>query len=108
MDGSDATEPAASVKRLLTMAAAQGWTVYVFGRFYIGGDLGVHDIHMNQGSTGNHFRNAGGDPRPHWDGNDIWQDGAIFVDRGDQGWAAYLSRFTQQKTPTDDLGNPAD
>jgi len=106
MDGSDAPEPVASVKRLLTQAASSGWTVYVFGRFYIGGDLGVHDIHMNQGSTGEHFHNPGGDPPPHWDGNDIWQDGAIFVDRGDQGFAAYFSRFTQQVTPTDDLGNP--
>lgn len=106
MDGSDAPEPVASVKRLLTQAASSGWTVYVFGRFYTGGDFGVHDIHMNQGSTGDHFRNPGGPPPPHWDGNDVWQDGAIFVDRADLGFAAYFSRFTQQVTPTDDLGNP--
>ena len=107
MDGSDAPEPVASVKRLLTQAQSQSWTSYVFGRFYTGGDSGIHDIHMNQGSTGNHFRNPGGDPPHRTDGNDIWQDGGLIVDRGDQGFSAFFARFTQQVTPTDDLGNPA-
>ncbi len=105
MDGTDETEPAATMKRLLLRAHDAGWTVYAFGRFYDDGD-GVHDIHMNQGSTGAAYRNNGGNPPPHWDGNDVWQDGALLVDRGDQGFVAYFARFTRQVTPTDDLGNP--
>jgi uncharacterized protein YukJ len=107
MDGSDAPEPVASVKRLLSQASSGGSTIYVFGRFYKGGDLGIHDIHMNQGSTGNHFRNPGGDPPHRSDGNDIWQDGGLIVDRAEQGFSAFFARFTQQVTPTDNLGNPA-
>ncbi|MBV9653705.1 MAG: DUF2278 family protein [Acetobacteraceae bacterium] len=106
MDGTDQTEPASTMRRLLLRADDAGWMVYAFGRFYDDGD-GAHDIHMNQGSTGETFRNNGGEPPPHWDGNDVWQDGAIFVDRGAQGFAAYFARFTQQVTPTDDSGNPA-
>jgi uncharacterized protein YukJ len=106
MDGSDAVQPVASMKRLLSQAFASGWTVYVFGRFFDDGD-GVHDVHMNQGSSGEHFFNDGAEPRPpHWDGNDVWQDGALFVDRGEQGFAAYFARFTKQSTDTDQRGNP--
>jgi len=105
VDGTDQAEPAATMKRLLWRAHDAGWTVYAFGRFYDDGN-GSHDIHMNQGSTGEAFRNNGGDPPPHWDGNDVWQDGALIVDRGQQGFIAYFARFTQQLTPTDDQGNP--
>lgn len=106
MDGTDHVEPAATMSRLLWRAHDAGWTVYAFGRFYDDGD-GAHDIHMNQGSTGDAYRNDGVEPPPHWDGNDIWQDGALIIDRGQQGLAAYFARFTQQVTPTDDRGNPA-
>jgi len=34
------------------------------------------------------------------------QDGAVFVDMGKAGWAAYCTAFTQQLVPTDNLGNP--
>jgi len=61
---------------------------------------------MNQGSTGETYRNNGGDPPPHWDGNDVWQDGAVLVDLGQPEWAGYFTAFTQQQVPTDDLGNP--
>jgi uncharacterized protein YukJ len=105
MDGTDETEPAATMRRLLLRASDAGWTVFAFGRFYEDGD-GAHDIHMNQGSTGETYRNNGSDPPPHWDGNDVWQDGAIFVNRGAQGFTAYFARFTQQVTPTDGRGNP--
>jgi uncharacterized protein YukJ len=105
MDGSDQIDPAGTMKRLLLSAHSAGWTVYAYGRFYDDGN-GVHDIHMNQGSTGATFRNNGGEPPPHWDGNDVWQDGALMVDRGQQGFVAYFARFTKQVTPTDNQGNP--
>jgi uncharacterized protein YukJ len=103
MDGSEAAEPVASLKRLLVRAKENGFDVYVFGRFYNGGDNGIHDTHMNQGSTGSFIHHAGND---HNDHNDIWQDGAVFVDVGAPEWAAYFTAFDQQLVPTDDLGNP--
>ncbi len=102
MDGSDAPEPVASLKRLLSMAYQQQADVYVFGRFYREGD-GVHDTHMNQGSTGEFLHRAGDDSNDH---NDTWQDGAVLVDLGEPEWAAYFAAFNQQLVPTDDLGNP--
>ena len=102
MDGSDVVEPVASVKRLLTRAHRDNLDVYVFGRFYSEGD-GIHDTHMNQGSTGSFIHRDGND---HNDHNDIWQDGALFVDVGEPEWAAYFAAFDQQLVPTDDLGNP--
>jgi len=105
MDGSEAVEPVASLARLLASARSHGWDVVVFGRFYKEGG-GMHDVHMNQGSGGDHFRHRPGDDRT--DHNDVWQDGALLVKRGDGGWAAYFSRFTQQSTDTDELGNPKD
>ena len=40
------------------------------------------------------------------DHNDIWQDGALLVDPGENECVAYFSAFDQQHVPTDDLGNP--
>ncbi len=60
MDGSEAPEPVASLKRLLLKAFQQQADVYVFGRFYSEGD-GVHDTHMNQGSTGEFLHRPGDD-----------------------------------------------
>lgn len=103
MDGSDFPEPVASLKRLLNKALAQSAPVYAFGRKFTDGTPGVHDVHQNQGSTGG-FLNNGRDN--HNDHNDVWQDGAVFVDLGEEGWAAYFTTFTQQFVPTDELGNP--
>ena len=102
MDGSAAREPAATLKGLMIKAQQGGADVYLFGRSYTGGDLGVHDVHMNQGSSGS-FINAGND---HNDHNDIWQDGAVLFDFGEPQWVGYFTAFTQQKVPTDELGNP--
>lgn len=102
MDGSDNPDPAASLKRLLQKAQATQADVYVFGRTYTEGN-GIHDVHMNQGSQGDAFRNDGDD---HNDHNDIWQDGAVIVDLKDDGIAAYFTAFTMQYVPTDDQGNP--
>lgn len=103
MDGSTDVEPAASLIRLLSKAKSESRDVYLFGRFYTGGDLGIHDTHMNQGSTGSYLHKAGDD---HNDHNDIWQDGALLVDLGEPEWAAYFAAFDQQLMPSDDLGNP--
>ena len=105
MDGSAEVEPAKSLTRLLSKAQSEGRDVYLFGRFYTGGDLGIHDTHMNQGSSGHYIHRRGDDGNDH---NDIWQDGALFVDLGQPEWAAYFAAFEQQKVPTDDLGNPTD
>jgi uncharacterized protein YukJ len=102
MDGSDAANPTASVKRLIERARSEKLDVYVFGRFYTEGD-GIHDIHMNQGSSGAFVHRAGNDKNDH---NDVWQDGALLVDPGEEQWIAFFSAFDQQYVPTDDLGNP--
>ena len=103
MDGSTHPEPVASLLRLLQQAHTKKADVYIFGRAYTGGDLGVHDVHMNQGSSGGFVNNGKDD---HNDHNDVWQDGAVLVDLGEPEWAAYFTAFTQQKVPTDKLGNP--
>jgi hypothetical protein len=102
MDGSDAVEPAGSLKRLLSRARQNNLDVYIFGCFYSQGG-GLHDVHLNQGSTKSFVHRPGDDSNDH---NDIWQDGAVLVDVGEAEWAAYFSAFNQQLVPTDDLGNP--
>lgn len=103
MDGSDIPEPVASLKRLLQKAKTAAADVYVFGRTFTPPDKGIHDIHMNQGSSGGFINNGHDD---HNDHNDVWQDGAVLVDLGEPEWAGYFTAFTQQKVPTDRLGNP--
>jgi uncharacterized protein YukJ len=102
MDGSEAPEPSATLHRLLSKAKEQDFDVYVFGRFYSEGN-GIHDIHLNQGSTKSFIHRAGSDSNDH---NDVWQDGALLVDIGEPEWAAYFAAFNQQLVPTDELGNP--
>jgi uncharacterized protein YukJ len=102
MDGTDIPEPTASLKRLLMKARQATLDVYIFGRFYTEGN-GIHDTHMNQGSTKGFIHRPGDDSNDH---NDIWQDGALLVDLGEPEWAAYFAAFNQQLVPTDELGNP--
>ena len=102
MDGSDRPEPVASLKRLLASAQQGQADIYVFGRLYSEGD-GLHDTHMNQGSTGSFLHRPDDDSNDH---NDVWQDGALLVDLGQPEWAAYFAAFNKQLVPTDDLGNP--
>jgi hypothetical protein len=75
MDGSDEPDPARSVKRLISRARSQELDVYVFGRFYTDGN-GIHDVHMNQGSTAPFIHRAGNDSNDH---NDVWQDGGVLI-----------------------------
>ena len=103
MQSTTAFQPVASLEAAFAKAMSTNADVYAFGRTYTGGDAGIHDIHMNQGSTGQHFMNMQTDNNDH---NDIWQDGAILINFPDGSWTAYFTAFTQQIVPTDDLGNP--
>jgi uncharacterized protein YukJ len=103
MDGSDDVDPAKSLARLLDRARSSQADVYFFGRSFKSNQLGIHDIHMNQGSSGSFVNDGVSDNNDH---NDIWQDGAVIVDFGDS-VAAYFTSFIQQFVPTDDLGNQA-
>ena len=103
MDGTDDPEPVRSLKRLLHRALKAHADVYIFGRTYTTGGPGIHDVHMNQGSTGSFLNNGHDD---HNDHNDVFQDGAVLVDLGEPEWAGYFTAFTQQKVPTDHLGTP--
>ncbi|MBR7891503.1 DUF2278 family protein [Burkholderia multivorans] len=103
MDGTEHPEPIPSLLRLVNAAQAGQFDVVVFGRTYAQGN-GIHDTHMNQGSTGpNYLHRAGND---HNDHNDVWQDGALIVRVSDTQWAAYFAAFEKQAVPTDALGNP--
>lgn len=44
--------------------------VYVFGEIYKDGDLGVHNIHQNQGNRGNDYVSSGG----------VYQDGGVIFE----------------------------
>ncbi len=103
MNGTDSPEPVASLKTLLSKAHSTKADVYIFGRTYTSGSPGMHDVHMNQGSSGSYINNGKDD---HNDHNDIWQDGAVIVDFGDPEWVGYFTAFTDQTVPTNDLGNP--
>lgn len=102
MDGSEFPQPVASLLRLFRTAIDSRADVYFFGRLYDTGN-GVHDTHMNQGSTGSYVRKSA---TQAGDLNAAWEDGAvIFALPGDR-WAAYFAAFEKQFLPTDDLGNP--
>ncbi|MDE1179756.1 DUF2278 family protein [Paraburkholderia sp.] len=102
MDGTENAEPIPSVLRLVNAAQQKGLDLYVFGREYSEGN-GIHDTHMNQGSSGSFLHRQGDDSNDH---NDIWQDGALMVDLAGAQWAAYFAAFERQAVPTDALGNP--
>ncbi len=58
--------------------------------------LGIHDIHMNQGDTGNERKNNGSG-----------QDGALFIHFKDTDkWVAMFFKFQNQSINTDNNGNP--
>ncbi len=103
MDGSDHAEPIPSIMRLVQRAQQGALDIFVFGRAYTSG-RGIHDTHMNQGSSGAHFLHRQDDDST--DHNDVWQDGALIVQLEENSWAAYFAAFEQQRVPTDDLGNP--
>ena len=71
-------------------------TVYLYGEQYSGHD-GVHDVHMNQGSTGK-FSNQNG----------IYQDGGILLEFPDGHWEAFFIAFASQAVKTNDKTGHAD
>ena len=85
--------------------ADQSAVVIAFGEFFrdpgrdstfgFSPELGVHDIHMMQGNSGNFA-----------DDNRINGDGALFIRFADGETAALFVRFTSPSTTTDDRGNP--
>jgi uncharacterized protein YukJ len=57
--------------------------------------IGIHDIHMNQGSKGGHASSNG-----------IYQDGALFAYYPSENrWSAVFLKFASQAEQTDDSGN---
>lgn len=58
---------------------------------------GIHDIHMNQGNSGNYVGDDG-----------IWQDGGLIVHFPDQNqWTAIFLKFQSQTWHTDDVSGHA-
>jgi uncharacterized protein YukJ len=87
--------------------AAPGSIVYAFGEkwgpeprrrdqyFHFKPGNGIHDIHMNQGSSGKWKRDNG-----------VFQDGAIYLEYPADKWRAFFFAFQSQTFETDDQGNP--
>jgi uncharacterized protein YukJ len=68
-------------------------TIYIFGSHFDDqdtGEVGIHEVHMNQGSI------------PHFE-NGVFRDGAVFLYFQDDGhWEGVFLAFASQKLPTDD------
>jgi uncharacterized protein YukJ len=72
--------------------------VYVFGSKFTQGEIGIHDVHMNQGSLDKKFKKDDG----------IYQDGALFFHFKQQNkWIAMFSAFQSQCWHTDDISGHA-
>ncbi len=74
--------------------------LYVFGEPFPKDDpTGIHNIHMNQGSSGEFGKENG-----------VFQDGALFFHFRDRNnWVAFFSAFQSQSFHTDDVtGDPID
>ncbi|WP_434385294.1 DUF2278 family protein [Melittangium boletus] len=98
-DNPTSSQPYMQLARFLEEATTANALVYVFGHPYSSG-LGIHDIHMNQGSTGSYTKRDGAEH------NDVWEDGAILIQFADR-WVALFTAFAGQQIPTDDqTGNP--
>jgi uncharacterized protein YukJ len=63
--------------------------------FHPNPEMGIHDIHMNQGDTGSEAANNG-----------VGQDGALLIRYSDNTWVGIFLRFQNQSIDTDDQGNP--
>ena len=84
----------------------QGSFIYVFGRrwgpeggradqyFKFSPGNGMHEIHMNQGSSGKYRRHNG-----------VYQDGALMFSEPGGKWKAFFLTFASQSFKTDDQGH---
>ncbi|KAK4031508.1 hypothetical protein C8A01DRAFT_21277 [Parachaetomium inaequale] len=84
---------------ILLMAIGQQATMYMFGERYHDGDEdeqnGMHDIHMNQGNSGQWARDNG-----------TYQDGGILLSFPDGHWEGIFLAFAVQATETGSRGRP--
>ncbi len=71
------------VEPMLKRAISEGATVYIYGSRFSDGE-GIHDIHMNQGST-----------QPWTGDNGLFQDGAIILQFSNH-WEALFIAFASQ------------
>ena len=80
-------------------ALQQGWEAVAFGEpFNDRARWGLHNIHMNQGSSGRYKR-----------ANGPFQDGALFMHSPKEGWIGYFWAFQSQAVRTDpQTGNALD
>ncbi len=90
-------EAYANLKPLMTANKNRANGIMVFGEPYDDGDLGLHNIHQNQG-----------DPidSPWGPANGTWQDGCTLFEQSDDRWIAFLNKFSSQSYLTDDNGDP--
>jgi uncharacterized protein YukJ len=86
--------------------AKAGSVIYAFGErwgpevgkkdkyFHFQPGNGIHDIHMNQGNSGQYVRDNG-----------VFQDGALYFEYPNDKWRAFFFAFQSQTFQTDDDGN---
>jgi len=89
--------------QLVNVMRAQDARLFIFGSRFDDGakfssfdlDVGIHDIHMNQGSKGSHASSNG-----------IYQDGALLAFYpSEKRWSAVFLKFASQGETTDAQGN---
>lgn len=82
---------------ILDQAIKEKATIYLYGQSYhdSDGQSGIHDIHMNQGSSKGYS-------------NAIYNDGSFSIKFNDGHWEAVFLAFASQSLPTDDSGDPTD
>ena len=83
----------------MAQARAEGWQAVAFGEpFNDRARRGLHNVHMNQGSTGR-----------YWGTNGRFQDGALFLQAPEAGWIGYFWAFQSQASRTHtQTGHPVD
>jgi uncharacterized protein DUF2278 len=71
--------------------------IFIYGEPFTYGGLGVHNIHQNQGDpSGSQW----------WGENAIWQDGGTIIQRNNDSYVAFLTKFNTQANQTDGSGHP--
>ena len=80
---------------ILDDAIKQQADIYLYGSSF---GEGIHDVHMNQGSPGDRFR----------EDNGAGTDGGFMLKFPDGHWEAVFLAFASQQIPTGDDGQPTD